>query len=103
MIRTILLLLALGLAAIAHGQFIPPPITSNCGMPCTTAQDCAEYDTDITVCLTCMPTNVCGNPSCFDSCATSNSCPPECPICSFQQCVAPEANLECTVEPEPDS
>ncbi|MFW5452882.1 hypothetical protein [Thioalkalivibrio sulfidiphilus] len=90
----LLLVLLLGLTQLAHAQFIfDPDITSNCGMECTTDADCDAYETDIKTCLKCMPQGVCGNPSCFDTCATSNSCPDECPICSFQQCVAPDGGI----------
>jgi len=99
LILTVMLMLGLNQLASAQWEWPDPP-TSNCAMPCETDQDCAEYDTDITTCLTCMPQGLCGNPTCFDTCATSNSCPPECPICSFQQCVAPESDFLCTAAPE---
>jgi hypothetical protein len=97
---TILILALIGCSTSVQSQFIwDPGITTNCGLPCDTDQDCEDYDTDIKDCLTCMPTKVCGNPSCFDNCATNNSCPPECSVCSFQQCLNPQSLLECIVEP----
>lgn len=97
-IRVFLLLISLLMSAtLAQAQFIPPPDLPepNCGLPCATDQDCAEHDVDLFICMQCMPQGVCGNPTCFDSCATNNGCPPECPICSFQTCVAPEADIIC--------
>ena len=88
---TALLVLLMGMAQLAHAVIIiDPEITTNCGMPCESNADCEAHasSTDIDTCMTCMPTGTCGNPQCFDSCATNAGCPPECPICSFQQCLS---------------